>query len=721
VTGSNIYGNTARNGGAIFIFPSGSLVISGSTISGNTAMNNGGGILNFGDLWLVNSTLSGNYAPGSGGGLANRGFGGGATVVNSTISGNATGGNGSGPFAAGTGGGGIGNTGVLVGVNSVVTGNWIGTLGSVSSYDDIDDVGGATTTNQAGNVIGFYDTQSATAAASAAQVSTLGNYGGPTQTMMPLPASSTSAIICEAVTTGAGNDALGNPIVLPTTDERGYTRPGMFGANPCDDAGAVQTAYTLQFTTSPTSPQVGGTTVTPSPTVQLLDHGSSIAVAGADVTTVLLSGTLGGTTSVTTAGTGVATFSAITTPHVTTAIAGDHLEAEIINGPAGAVTVVNSTAFDITDLVLPSTTLATGTVGTAYSQTINPATGGIAPVTYAVTVGSLPPGLTLNASTGVISGTPFSATAGASFTITATDHDLDTATQTYVIVVAKGTPAVTVTLTAGPNPVFQNNPVTFTATVALAAPAGPVAVPSGTVTFYAGTTALCSAVTLSTGVATCTTTALPQGPNVITAGYSGDSNYLAVANTSSTSVTETVFGILMTPLQMGQTVIPGQTITYTINVSTTPAGSSSTFPTPVTFTVTCTSCSGGTWPTGVTATLTPTSLSSSGPVTLTITTTLLASLSPANEGPGIGKRMAPLALALLLLPFVRRLRRAGRRLTQIGLALLLAVLSLAVATGLSGCGSTTGFFGSAQKTYTVQVTGTSGSYTDTTSVTVTVE
>ncbi len=50
-------------------------------------------------------------------------------------------------------------------------------------------------------------------------------------------------------------------------------------------------------------------------------------------------------------------------------------------------------------------TLANGTVGTAYSRTVS-ATGGTGSYTYSVSAGTLPAGLTLNASSGVISGTP---------------------------------------------------------------------------------------------------------------------------------------------------------------------------------------------------------------------------------------------------------------------------------------------------------------------------
>lgn len=49
--------------------------------------------------------------------------------------------------------------------------------------------------------------------------------------------------------------------------------------------------------------------------------------------------------------------------------------------------------------------VATGTVGTAYSDAVV-ASGGTGPYTYAVSAGALPPGLSLNASTGAITGTP---------------------------------------------------------------------------------------------------------------------------------------------------------------------------------------------------------------------------------------------------------------------------------------------------------------------------
>ena len=59
-------------------------------------------------------------------------------------------------------------------------------------------------------------------------------------------------------------------------------------------------------------------------------------------------------------------------------------------------------------LSVTTTSLAGGTIGNAYTNQTLQATGGIAPYTWTVTTGSLPAGLSLNASTGVISGTPSS-------------------------------------------------------------------------------------------------------------------------------------------------------------------------------------------------------------------------------------------------------------------------------------------------------------------------
>jgi large repetitive protein len=69
----------------------------------------------------------------------------------------------------------------------------------------------------------------------------------------------------------------------------------------------------------------------------------------------------------------------------------------------------------ITTVSLPS-----DVEGTAYNQTVV-ATGGLAPLAYSLSVGSLPAGLSLNSSTGAISGTPTGPNATSSFTVKVTD------------------------------------------------------------------------------------------------------------------------------------------------------------------------------------------------------------------------------------------------------------------------------------------------------------
>ncbi|WP_181257055.1 IPT/TIG domain-containing protein [Pseudaminobacter soli (ex Li et al. 2025)] len=83
--------------------------------------------------------------------------------------------------------------------------------------------------------------------------------------------------------------------------------------------------------------------------------------------------------------------------------------------------------------------LASGVVGTAYSQAVT-ASGGVGPYTYVV-IGSLPANLSLNSSTGVISGTP-TATGNASFMLQATDRYGYSVAATYSIDIGAAAPTV---------------------------------------------------------------------------------------------------------------------------------------------------------------------------------------------------------------------------------------------------------------------------------------
>lgn len=98
-------------------------------------------------------------------------------------------------------------------------------------------------------------------------------------------------------------------------------------------------------------------------------------------------------------------------------------------------------------IVFSTTSLAAGTVGTSYSASVA-ATGGVGTLTYSVTGGALPIGLTLS-SAGVISGKP--TTAGASsFTVTASDAYGDSASTTSPLSITINNPALSVTTTSLP-------------------------------------------------------------------------------------------------------------------------------------------------------------------------------------------------------------------------------------------------------------------------------
>ena len=96
---------------------------------------------------------------------------------------------------------------------------------------------------------------------------------------------------------------------------------------------------------------------------------------------------------------------------------------------------------------ITTTTLAGATQGGAYSQTVA-GTGGTTPYAWSITTGILPSGLTLNAATGVISGTVGASAVSETFTVTLTDADGVTATKSLTITV-NAAPSITTTTLPG--------------------------------------------------------------------------------------------------------------------------------------------------------------------------------------------------------------------------------------------------------------------------------
>jgi len=90
----------------------------------------------------------------------------------------------------------------------------------------------------------------------------------------------------------------------------------------------------------------------------------------------------------------------------------------------------------VSPLSITTTSLSGGTVGSAYSAALA-ATGGTTPYTWSVSTGTLPAGLTLDPTTGAITGTP-TAAGTVDFTVSATDSSSPamTANQALSIVVS---------------------------------------------------------------------------------------------------------------------------------------------------------------------------------------------------------------------------------------------------------------------------------------------
>ncbi len=105
-----------------------------------------------------------------------------------------------------------------------------------------------------------------------------------------------------------------------------------------------------------------------------------------------------------------------------------------IGGSTQTVPLSGLSALSISTSSLPS-----GTINTAYSGSVV-AVGGTSPYTWSIASGSLPTGITLDTTTGVISGTP-TAVGSYTFGITVTDSSssAQSATKTYTVVIAPPT------------------------------------------------------------------------------------------------------------------------------------------------------------------------------------------------------------------------------------------------------------------------------------------
>jgi hypothetical protein len=264
--------------------------------------------------------------------------------------------------------------------------------------------------------------------------------------------------------------------------------------------------------------------------------------------------------------------------------------------------------------------------------------------------------------------------------------------------------ANTLVLTASSTTPGQGVPVTITATVTFTLSQ---LAPTGTVTFYLDGDAIGAAPVVcgsSSCTASITTSTLPVGTDVITGNYSGDNDHNASSGSITITVSAVTAAFTMTVNPTTLSLAQGATGDSTVTIA-----ASSTFSGTVALT-----CSGA--PALATCSVNPASVtvgpSGTGTATVVVTTKGPNGGGTAANHPLIWTGGGITLAGLLMLVVPRR-----RRLPNM-LAIALALLTIGSAAVVSGCSS--GSSKTAVGNYTLTVTGTSGSVTQTATISLTV-
>jgi hypothetical protein len=544
LTDCTLSGNTADSGGAIQTVAT--VTLNRCTLNGNTARNGQGGAIsgNTSTVSLTQCTVAGNTAMGT---VSGNGNGGGifcqssllsmihCTIAGNTASGNASNGSGGGVVADGqnVGGFAIANT-IIAGNNAVGLGPDIYELRNVfenvrfTGRVFISDLGPAGSNGFSAND---------RVRTGSAMLNSLGNYGGPTQTMVPLADSPVrdladgAANVNAAIPVNFATDQRGFPRRVFAAADLGATEAGSISlTNLVLSAGALTPGFdpaTIGYTASVPS---GTASVTITPTTAV----GTITVKG----TAVASGTASGL---------IALTAGQATP-INVVVTG-------LDGATRTYTVAVTRAAS-TNADLAGLTLSMGTLSPSFSSGTTAYAAGVLNTTSSLTVTATraDPNATLQVQVNgggfspLTSGTASGQLAlnvggGNTIDVKVTAQD-GTTTQTYTVTVtrAKQTPSVTLGSSAPSS--AQGQSVTFTATVTGSG------TPTGTVTFLDGASSLGNG-TLSGGSATLSTSALTAGTHNISATYNGDANFNGATSVALAQTVNATALIVTSTLDVG--------------------------------------------------------------------------------------------------------------------------------------------------------------------------
>ena len=237
--------------------------------------------------------------------------------------------------------------------------------------------------------------------------------------------------------------------------------------------------------------------------------------------------------------------------------AGQVLNTATAQGTSAGGATVTSAASSVSVVANPpviSFAPTAGEVGVAFSQQPT-VTGGDSPFSWAISAGSLPSGVTLNASTGLISGTP-TASGNFSFTLKATDSKSVAATKTVSLVIA-----ALPTFTFG-SPATPQVGISYSTVLSVSGGTGPVVWSISTGTLPPG-------LTLDAASGTVSGTPTTSGSYPFTVKAVDANNQ---STTKSTTLAPTAGPLVITKTANVASTTAGGTVTYTISI----ANSSST-------------------------------------------------------------------------------------------------------------------------------------------------